>query len=91
MTQAELTAAWRTYHHEIHSTTDLDSLQKDTEVILTALGHRRISHRSAGRLLQAIQDRRAQLLEAEIKAQLFLLQYVEAIQKSRQSKTEGLC
>jgi len=91
MTQAELTAAWRTYHHQIRSTTDLDSLQEDTETILTALGARRISHRSAGRLLQAIEDRRSQLLESQIKAQLVLMQYVEAIQKARESGTEGLC
>jgi hypothetical protein len=89
MTQAEITTGWRFFHAEVRSETDALALDGDVEIILAALGNRMISHRSAGRILQVIVDRRNQLLESEIRTQLILQQQIEAIQRVRQFAQEN--
>lgn len=58
MTRQEMSIGWRGYHAWIRQTQDADDLQEIIDLLLTALGDRNISPRSAGRLLQAVEDRR---------------------------------
>ena len=86
MTQAEITTGWRFYHAQIRSESDPEALDGDIQIILAALATRQISHRSAGRILQTIEDRRIQLLDSQPRAQLILQQDIEAIQKANSPK-----
>jgi hypothetical protein len=61
MTRHEISIGWRGYHAWIRETTDPEELQEVIDLIFAALGDRNISPRSAGRLLQDIEDRRRQL------------------------------
>lgn len=83
MTPAERSAGWRRYHRELRSETDYDAFQEDIDSILAALGNRAISPRSAGRLLQTIEDRRRELTELELREQLQVLQQLAALQRSQ--------
>jgi hypothetical protein len=61
MTRHEMSTGWRGYHAWIRETLDPDELQEVIDLVLTALGDRNISPRSAGRLLQDVEDRRRSL------------------------------
>ncbi|MGA7522723.1 MAG: hypothetical protein WBW84_09575 [Acidobacteriaceae bacterium] len=61
MTRHEMSIGWRGYHAWIREANDPEELQEVVDMILTALGNRNISPRSAGLLLQDIEDRRRQL------------------------------
>jgi hypothetical protein len=53
-----MSIGWRGYHAWIRETIDSEELQEVIDLIFTALGDRNISPRSAGRLLQDVEDRR---------------------------------
>ncbi len=61
MTRQEMSTGWRGYHAWIRATDDPEGLQEAIDFILTALGDRNISPRSAGRILQDVEDRRRYL------------------------------
>ncbi len=61
MTRQEMSTGWRGYHAWIRETDDPQELQEAIDLILTALGDRNISPRSAGRLLLDVEDRRRSL------------------------------
>lgn len=69
MTGREMTTGWREYHAWVHNTTDPDELREAIDLTLKALGDRNISPRSAGLLLQAIEDRRRQLMSSQFTGQ----------------------
>lgn len=52
---------WREFRAWLRETTNVDTLREAVDVVLIALGDRSISPHSAGRLLQAIEDRRREL------------------------------
>jgi len=78
MTRAEMSIGWRGYHAWIRQTEDPSDFPEVIELILGALGDRNISPRSAGRLLQDIEDRRRQLEPPQTLRQA-LLEQVEAL------------
>ena len=67
--RAQVSAYWRTYPATIVDF-DEQGLQESVEYILEALAHRNICHRSAGRILAAIADRRLALAKQKQHATL---------------------
>jgi hypothetical protein len=55
--RAQRSLNWRSLHEQIPSADD-DHLSDASATLMAALGDRKISHRSAGRLFEAIEDRR---------------------------------
>lgn len=88
MTQAEITAGWRFYHAQVRSESDPEALDGDVQIILAALANRQISHRSAGRILQTIEDRRMHLLATQIRRQVILQQEIEALRQAAQTNAK---
>ncbi|MGA7522835.1 MAG: hypothetical protein WBW84_10155, partial [Acidobacteriaceae bacterium] len=78
--RAQRTLSWRRLHEWIPAAESEEALAEVSGDLMTALGDRRISHRSAGRLFEAIEDRR-RLLEAQELAQS-LLETADSIQAS---------
>lgn len=89
MTRAEMSIGWRGYHAWIRQTDDSSDFPDLIDFIVTALGDRNISPRSAGRLLQHIEDRRRQL-ETPQSLHQALLEQVEALKnRVNAAKTTG--
>jgi len=62
MTRPETNVGSREFEAWVRGTRDPDELREAVDIIVTALGDRSISPRSAGLFLQAIEDRRRELL-----------------------------
>jgi hypothetical protein len=71
---AHLRAYWRIHHSVIAESTDDDQCQQIFDMILMALGDHAISPRSAGKLLQAVMDRRKIMAQEAQEAAFRLLE-----------------
>lgn len=85
---AEMSAYWRMLHRHIRLG-DAESLDDTQTMILNALADHAISHRSAGRLLALIADRRAQLERDALKAAMDALHAELIALTNRQANAEA--
>lgn len=64
MTRSKMSLDRRDYQAWLRETTDSDELREAVDLIVVALGDRSISPGSAGLFLQAIEDRRRELMSS---------------------------